>query len=270
MLHPSIRKFLPALALAVLACGCDPQRSTQSDPKKAPNYLRAQTLVSQMDYVGAIDEFKRALRDNQDSAPAHLELGFLFKDYADDPASAIYHFTHYLELAPDTDQSTLIHQNMDNCKMQLAKLFLIAPVIPSIKKELDQLKGEVKTLKQQNYKLRWQLSALNAPENPGDTSSEGFYRISHPIVQAFNTPAIHNATRIEPALATQLQMAQATIKSITSTSSLKLHTIRNGEYPAKIARRYGIKVEALLKANPGINPRRLQIGDKVTIPVSSS
>jgi LysM repeat protein len=266
MLHPTLRKIscLLAFALALLAGGCIPQRSAQSNPKQDPHFLRSQTLISQMDYSGAIDELQRALITNPESAPAHAELAFLYKDYADDPAAAIYHFNNFLELDPETDQSKLIRQNIDNCKMQLAKLFLIAPVVPNVKKVLDQLKSEVKTLKQQNYKLRWQLSALNAPVNK-EAGRESVQTVANqtsnlraPLILAAVTP--HKSH----------QISQSAIKTVVSSPDRKVHTVQNGEYPAKIARRYGIKLEALLKANPRIDPRRLQIGDKVTIPISTS
>ncbi len=47
----------------------------------------------------------------------------------------------------------------------------------------------------------------------------------------------------------------------------KTHTISKGENDWTIAKKYGITVEALHKANPGTNWRTLQIGDKLTIPV---
>ena len=52
-----------------------------------------------------------------------------------------------------------------------------------------------------------------------------------------------------------------------ATLSTRIHTIKNGDYPAKIARRYNVKVEDILKANPGLNPRKLKIGTKVKVPL---
>ena len=258
MLHPALRKnlFATLVAVAVLLGGCSPKQSSQSDPKKDPNYVRGTTLVSQMDYVGAIEEFRTAIQKDPTSAPAHLELGFLFKNYAEDPAAAIYHFNNFLLLDPETDQSKFIRQNIDNCKMQLAKLFLIAPVVPNVQKELDKLKNEVKSLRQENSKLRFQMSAFNAlPAN-----QDQLQPVSSPAPKPRQIPA--PPTTRAPKKERPRQMAQV--------AAQRVHTIQNGEYPAKIARRYGIKLEALLRANPGINPRKLQIGDKVKIPITSS
>ncbi len=44
------------------------------------------------------------------------------------------------------------------------------------------------------------------------------------------------------------------------------YTVQQGDYPATIAAKFGITVEALLAANPGINPTGLHIGDVLNIP----
>lgn len=261
MLHPTFRKVLLTGACALALVGCRPQKSAQTDPKQDANYQRGQTLISQMDYQGAIGEFKRALHTNPESAPAHLELGFLYKDYADDPAAAIFHFNNFLVLDPETDQAKLIRQNIDNCKMQLAKLFLIAPVVPNVKKEITQLKQEVKNLKQENHKLKWQINAMGTSSDPGRPL---LTQASNPRKPA--APVVIAAT-VKPSAKPRSQEKPKLVASATP-SPRKIHTIGKGEYPAKIARRYGIKLEALLKANPGINPRKMQIGDKVRIPTS--
>jgi peptidoglycan endopeptidase LytF len=44
------------------------------------------------------------------------------------------------------------------------------------------------------------------------------------------------------------------------------YTVQDGEFPAKIAEKFGITVEDLLAANPGINPTDMHIGDVIIIP----
>jgi LysM repeat protein len=43
--------------------------------------------------------------------------------------------------------------------------------------------------------------------------------------------------------------------------------VRSGETPSSIAKKYGLGVNALLKANPRVEPRRMRPGDTLTIPV---
>lgn len=48
------------------------------------------------------------------------------------------------------------------------------------------------------------------------------------------------------------------------------HTIVKGELLATIAKKYGVGWKAIEAANPGINPNRLKIGDKIKIPAPKS
>ncbi len=47
-----------------------------------------------------------------------------------------------------------------------------------------------------------------------------------------------------------------------------VYVIRAGDTLYSIARRYGVTVDALIAANPGINPRNLRIGEKICIPIT--
>jgi LysM repeat protein len=50
------------------------------------------------------------------------------------------------------------------------------------------------------------------------------------------------------------------------TGSLGTYALKSGDTPASIARKYGVKLEALLAANPRIDPKHLKIGQTLTIP----
>ena len=44
------------------------------------------------------------------------------------------------------------------------------------------------------------------------------------------------------------------------------YTVKKGDYPGKIANELGISTKALLDANPGLDPKRLQIGQQLNVP----
>lgn len=46
------------------------------------------------------------------------------------------------------------------------------------------------------------------------------------------------------------------------------YVIQQGDYPWKIANRFGITVEQILALNPGINPNDLRIGQVIYLPVT--
>jgi LysM repeat protein len=58
---------------------------------------------------------------------------------------------------------------------------------------------------------------------------------------------------------------------VTTPSSLgQTYTVQSGDIPVTIAERFGITVEELLAANPGIDPRGLQVGDVLIIPAPAA
>jgi LysM repeat protein len=259
MQHPKAigtKVWFMAMAISALN-GCAPTGDSAAKPESDADFRRGQSLVSKFDYPRAERAFKRALVTNPDSSPAHLELAFLYKDHEVDPAGAIHHFGRYLELAPDTDQSKLIHQHMDFCKMELAKQFLIAPVVPSVQRELNGLKDELKRLQIENAALRGEINRVKSipPQlEPIPDDQQGL----RPLV-----PLAPPAPMLQTRTA---RPAPVMIPASLSKPSPKYHEVRNGDYPEKIARYYGIPVKAILAANPRVDPRRLKIGTRLKLP----
>jgi LysM repeat protein len=54
--------------------------------------------------------------------------------------------------------------------------------------------------------------------------------------------------------------------SPTPSSLGQSYVVQSGDIPVAIAERFGITVEALIAANPGINPNNLQVGQVLVIP----
>lgn len=52
----------------------------------------------------------------------------------------------------------------------------------------------------------------------------------------------------------------------TATSVGQTYTVENGDIPQTIAAKFGITVDELLTANPGVDPTKLHIGDVLVIP----
>jgi len=51
-----------------------------------------------------------------------------------------------------------------------------------------------------------------------------------------------------------------------SVAGENVHRVESGETFSKIARRYGVKLSELFEANPTVDPRALQIGQRIVIP----
>lgn len=54
---------------------------------------------------------------------------------------------------------------------------------------------------------------------------------------------------------------------VSNTSDALIHVVAAGEYPSTIAKRYGITVQELLDGNGIADPRKLQVGQKLTVGV---
>ncbi|MCD8483048.1 MAG: LysM peptidoglycan-binding domain-containing protein [Verrucomicrobia bacterium] len=52
-----------------------------------------------------------------------------------------------------------------------------------------------------------------------------------------------------------------------TADGMRVHTVRSGENPSRIAAAYGVTVEAIMQANPGLNPQRMQVGQQIVVPV---
>jgi LysM repeat protein len=52
----------------------------------------------------------------------------------------------------------------------------------------------------------------------------------------------------------------------TPTPRLRTHTVKAGESPYTIAKQHGVKLDALLKENPNLDPRRLKVGQTLNLP----
>src|SRR6266699_1757838 len=150
-------------ATLVLFCacwtGCFPIGEGGRDEEKDPNYLAGKNRVAALDHQGAIDAFEKALAADPRSAAAHLELGLIHQQYlATNWARAIYHFEKYLELRPKANNADLIRQNIDYCKLALAKEVPYTPNNDLLRKEVEHLARENADLRQQVEHLTGQLS----------------------------------------------------------------------------------------------------------------
>ena len=110
-----------AALLFVSVSGCVPSEQGEAEEAREPHFVDGKAHVNSMDYEGAIDEFKKALKVNPESASAHYELGWLYEQKVPDPAAAIYHYQSYLQLRPAADNAELIKQRITSCKQDLAK-----------------------------------------------------------------------------------------------------------------------------------------------------
>jgi LysM repeat protein len=259
--------FACALACGVVAfSGCTFSNSATLEEEKEPHFLEGKSKLNSMDYAGAIESFEQALEVNPKSAAAHFELGCLCDQREADPAAAIYHYGRYLKLRPRGDKTERARTRITTCQQQLARTVSLGPVTQGMQHESDVLAEQVKKLTEENKALRDALDKWEASGAAAKTAS--------PPVEAAS-----GAGRVAPAPRTsQVRlivpdsnngvMGIRESSGIRSQATGRTHTVSSGETPLAIAKRYGIRVETLMAANPRLEPRRMRVGQTLSIPSS--
>jgi tetratricopeptide (TPR) repeat protein len=246
----SVGRFRTALLLLAgcMLGGCLP--SAPGDEEKEPYFLAGKGRELTRDFKGAIESFEKAVEVNPKSAPAHFELGWLYDQTEPDPAAAIYHYERYLKLLPNSAKEDLVRTRILACKQQLAASVSLGPVSERQTRALEQQAEETQRLREEcaiwhAYALRLQaLTNQSAATLP-------VARANQPPVSAQPAPA-DSAIPVRP--------------TDTPAAISRTHIVKAGESPILIARKYGVKLEALKAANPTLDPRRLQVGQALIIP----
>jgi len=258
---------LPALAALVcglIAGGCLPSSQSQLDEEKEPHFIAGRGRVNAMDYRGAIESFEKALEVNPHSASAHLELGTLYAQNEADPAAAIYHYAHYLKYRPNAYNAEIIRDRILSCKQQLARTVSLGPVTEKQQRDLEKLAEENKRLVEENKKLTDEVTRWKAYYASLPPAATGAPPASAPGVRARDLAPGTNQLRVaQPGPAARTNSPRA---EFNPPPVVRVHVVKPGETPATIARQYGVRLDSLLAANPGLEPRRMRAGRTLKIP----
>ena len=234
---------------AVLLCaslnGCLPSVPAEYEEEKEAHYLAGKNCLSSMDYGGAIESFEKAVEVNPRSASGHFQLGCLYEEKQPDPAAAIYHYEQFLKLRPASNKAEFVRLRINNCKQDLVKTLLPMTIPAGVQRDFEQMAEENKRLRDENEKLHAQLAAR----------------------ETFTNPAVPLAPRQSSASATG-GTRQPISNSGAGNAALsgRTHLVQSGETPVGIAKKYGVKLDELLRANPGLDPKRMRAGTKLNIP----
>jgi LysM repeat protein len=260
---------LCGLAAAALFAvnGCSPTDSSQMDEEKEPHFVLGNSRFNEMDWNGAIEAFEESLEVNPHSAQAHYRLAQLFDTKEPDPAAAIYHYEQYLKLEPDANNHDVINQRIDSCKQQLATDVLQLPSAPAVQKQLDSLVDQNRQLQAQVDKLNAQLKDWNAyyanQQAALKSSPQNNSVASSPLTSPTPDDISTQPAQPQPSL----QNNSVAPKPVPAKSQKsRTHIIASGETLAGIARKQGVSLSALEAANPGLNPKKLHVGQTVNLP----
>ena len=252
------RIILSTLAAACLAGvnGCSLSDSGQLDEENEPHFILGKSRVNALDYAQAIDAFNESLQVNPHSAAAHYQLACLFdsENKVADPAAAIYHYQEFLKLNPRAENAAVISQRIEGCKVQLAHAVVSLPSMPAAQKLLESLSETNRVLQAEVDKWRAYFAAQQQAARRPAAAQNNF----NP-----NTPA-----GVSPPPASSGAVGKKPVVPPPSPDVLKIktHVVLKGESLAIIARKYHVSLPALEAANPGVNSKKLRVGQPVNLP----
>lgn len=235
-----------AICIGVALAGCEPSGQSAADDEKEPHFVLGQNRVNAMDFQGAVEAFEESLEANPHSAQAHYQLAMLYGEKENNPAAAIYHYQQYLRFDPKAPNADIVNQHIITCKQQLAADVLTLPSSSAAQQQLQQLADKNRQLQDEVDKWR------------------AYYASQTAMVKTNPPPQPDN---ILPQPTTTVTPRQATVANPKPpVSKLHTHTVAAGETPATIARKFGVNLNALLTANPGLQPTHLHVGQVINLP----
>jgi tetratricopeptide (TPR) repeat protein len=250
--------FAAVVWLGVALSGCAPSGPGGSDAESEPHYVLGESRVNAMDYQGAIEAFQESLEVDPHSAAAHYQLAMLYDEKVPDPAAAIYHYEQYLKLNPNAGNADVIKQRIYRCKQELAADVLPQPGASAMQQQLEKLAAENRQLQDELDKWRAYYAAqMAAKTNPPAPQN-------NPAPQSSQNPA--QPAQTVPVRQTVASVVRPANEPTRNTESRRTYIVVAGDTAIHIARRYGISLDALLAANPGLEPRRLRVGQVLSIP----
>ena len=252
--------------------GCLPSGTSTVDEEKEPHFLEGKSRVASMDYHGAIESYERALEVNPRSSAAHFELGWLYDQKDHDPAAAIYHYSSYLKLHGEGIKADRARRCIEGCKQALVQNVSPVPGSQNLQRENEQLVEENRRLKIEvdRWRAYYTSAKGNGLPNPATSVEQGRSPPPSPshgtAPPAAPTASTELARASSPALSSPSRAAVPAEKPVPVAAPAKTHTVKSGDTPAGIARKYGVKVDVLMAANPKADARHLQIGQSLVIP----
>lgn len=260
--------LLPLLLtiFCIVGSGCSPDAFFPEDEERDRDFQRARDAERLGDFEGAAEFYERALERNPRSAIVHLGYASLCEVSLQRYAYAVYHYQRYLRLRPDDPRADDIRRRVTNCTERLATTVplvirseTIARDLEAVRRENQALKVQVATLMSStaywsNEVARLTMSGGNAPTGRRDPVTSG-------------GTSSGDTDRTSSARGDYSPRDTHPSTSSGGTSVARTHRIRAGDTLHRISRQYGVSLQALRQANPGLNERRLLPGTVVRIPI---
>jgi LysM repeat protein len=278
MCSASIRGL--GLALTVLLpAGCIPPPGSGDQTQAERYYDAGKSRMNRQDFSGALAAYEQALQADPHMAKAHFDLALLFDRDLNSPVKALYHYVRVLELDPAFPGADLVSNRLAAIKFQIASDSIPRVPSPLLDKEIDRLQAEVKALQEANQKLTLANNELNQrlvsaqqpqPQLQTPLRSVPQTLSAHPVRA---TDAVsENPTRpVEQSPVSSDDgrgVLRAEVNPVTRVPSAsgQEHVIQPRQTLYGVSRQYGVTIDELIAANPGLSARNFPAGKTIKIP----
>jgi membrane-bound lytic murein transglycosylase D len=112
-------------------------------------------------------------------------------------------------------------------------------------------------------------TTLDVVAQAAESSQEEIERLNPEVIRGITPPGKRTVLRVPAGQGALFRDNFARIPPSERVTFVE-HRVARGETLSHIARRYGVRVDDLSAANPRVDPRRLQIGQRITVPVAPS
>lgn len=254
----TIRHSALVLAVMLVVAGCNPPGAPGGEDQARQFFLAGKALVDKRDFAGAAQRFQQALGVNPAMAEAHYELGLLYLgQWREDDIKALYHFDRVLELNPDHSMAGLIASRMEDCRLRLGGGIIPGTATATLEQQYQQIQARLRNEQTLRENLETRVAELTAQ------LTEARSRFS---TAATPTSADTAVVRRDPPEVAAPDVSTATTVPAPTASGFVSYQIRQGDTLYSLGRRHGVSVAEIQRANPGLNPNSLAVGQTIRIP----
>lgn len=287
-----VRRPLLACVALLAACwgaGCSDRDGSPLPPEiEDPYYVQGKQLQKQGRHAEALNAFLKVIdrRGESPSPESHLEAGLLCLYQTKDFPAAYYHLRRYYRAQPNSKEAPLVLGKIEEAKREFARTLPGRPLEDqSVRMAMDE---EVGKLRRENDELRAELAVLRGggavpvPRAPRLISLPPEFAavpasVAPPVapVAVMPGPATPAPGGPGPDVASIIQRAPPPVSpsprpaAPAARAAARTHTVAPKDTLYSLSRRYQVKMEDIVAANPAALPRAnspLKIGTVLRIP----
>lgn len=168
------------------------------------------------------------------------------------------------ELDSVTAESGAADSMIESAEAQIATLEAKVSEFEAMTYDLEKTIGRLKAYGNvRDQKLNEYASAITANQDQISLFKESILATPEALKA---TPVVATSTRPAVTVDVSAESSEVSSNAVENSTTSGFYAIESGDTLGKIAAKYGISLQALMDANPNVDPRRLKIGQEIALP----